>query len=118
MPQLGDLSAQKAKCFYGIVYPRETFWVRLTMNIYYNLRYWLQRNLMRNFVHPTKAGEAWSVRTAWNAFFIARWFPGKWCYFLEYELLDLVLKSYSFECRNFYSRCNLIQLFQIMSNYY
>jgi magnesium-protoporphyrin O-methyltransferase len=58
MPQLVKLSAQKAGRFYGVVYPRDARWVKLVMQIYYNLRYWLQRNPMRNFVHPTEAVEA------------------------------------------------------------
>ncbi|OGO26737.1 MAG: hypothetical protein A2Z16_06490 [Chloroflexi bacterium RBG_16_54_18] len=58
MPQLVNLSAQKARRFYGVVYPRDARWVKLAMLIYYNLRHWLQRNPMRNFVHPTGAVEA------------------------------------------------------------
>lgn len=58
MPQLVRLSAQKALRFYGAVYPRDAWWVKLAMQIYYNLRYVLQNNPMRNFVHPTKEVEA------------------------------------------------------------
>ncbi len=58
MPQLVNLSAQKAKRYYGLVYPRNIWWVRLAMEIYYNWRYWLQRIPMRNYVHSTRAVEA------------------------------------------------------------
>lgn len=58
MPQLVNLSAQKALRFYGVVYPRDAWWVKLAMQIYYNLRYFLQNNPMRNFVHPTEEVEA------------------------------------------------------------
>ena len=58
MAELVGLSAQKAKRLYGVVYPRDTWWVRLGIILYYNLKYWLQRNPMRTFVHPTKEVEA------------------------------------------------------------
>jgi magnesium-protoporphyrin O-methyltransferase len=58
MPKLVNLSAQKATRFYGVVYPRDTWWVRLVILIYYNVRHWLQRNPMRIFVHSTEAVEA------------------------------------------------------------
>ncbi len=54
MPNLVNLSVQKAKKLYGIVYPLDRWWVRLIMEIYYNFRQWLQRNPMRNFVYPSK----------------------------------------------------------------
>lgn len=57
MVQLVELSAQKAKRFYGVVYPRDKWWVKLGNLLYYNLRNWLQRSPLRNFVHPTKAVE-------------------------------------------------------------
>ncbi len=58
MERLVSLSAQKAKWLYGLVYPRDKWWVRLVTLLYYNGRHCLQRNPMRNFVHPTKAVEA------------------------------------------------------------
>lgn len=58
MPSLVSLSAQKARRFYGLVYPLDRWWVRLGGSIYYNFRFWLQRNPMRNFVHPSEAVEA------------------------------------------------------------
>lgn len=58
MPNLVRLSADKARRFYGLVYPRDKWWIKLGMSIYYNLRYWLQRSPMRNFVHSSEAVEA------------------------------------------------------------
>ncbi len=58
MPSLVNLSAQKARRMYGIVYPLDRWWVWLAMEVYYNFRHWLQRNPMRNFVHPSKDIEA------------------------------------------------------------
>jgi magnesium-protoporphyrin O-methyltransferase len=58
MPQLVSLSAQKATRFYGIVYPRDTWWLKLVILIYHNVRNWLKRNPMRIFVHSTEAVEA------------------------------------------------------------
>ncbi len=58
MPALVNLSAQKARRLYGVVYPLDRWWIRLVMEIYYNLRHWFQRNSMRNFIHPSKQVEA------------------------------------------------------------
>lgn len=57
MPRLVNLSVQKAKKFYGVVYPRDLWWVRLVNEIYYNFRNWLTGNPMRNYVYATKAVE-------------------------------------------------------------
>lgn len=58
MPQLVGLSAQKAKRLYGVVYPIDTWWVKLGNLFYYNGRHWLQGNPMRNYIHSTKAVES------------------------------------------------------------
>jgi magnesium-protoporphyrin O-methyltransferase len=58
MQQLVSLSAQKAKRMYGVVYPRDTWWVKLGNELYYNLRHWLRGYPMRNFIHSTRAVEA------------------------------------------------------------
>jgi magnesium-protoporphyrin O-methyltransferase len=57
MPRLVKRSVQKAKRLYGVVYPRDTWWVKLGSLLYYNLRNWIQRNPMRYYVHPTEAVE-------------------------------------------------------------
>ncbi len=58
MPTLVNLSAQKARKLYGIVYPLDRWWIGLGMEIYYNWRYRAQRNPMKNYVHPSKEVEA------------------------------------------------------------
>ncbi len=58
MPSLVNLSAQKARRFYGLVYPLDKWWIRLGILLYYNFRHWLLRNPMRIFVHPPEAVEA------------------------------------------------------------
>jgi len=58
MPALVNLSAQKARRLYGVVYPLDRWWVWLAMEVYYNIRQRAQRNPMRNFVHPSKEVEA------------------------------------------------------------
>lgn len=69
MPALVNLSAQKARKLYGIVYPLDRLWVRLAMEVYYNFRHWAQRNPMRNFVHPSKQVEAIIQSNGLNRYF-------------------------------------------------
>ena len=57
MPKLVKLSAQKTKKLYGVVYPRDLWWVKLVNEIYYNFRNWLTGNPMRNYVYATEAVE-------------------------------------------------------------
>jgi magnesium-protoporphyrin O-methyltransferase len=52
--ELVSRSVEKARRYYGLVYPRDKLWVKVVMNAYYNLRFWLQRNPFRVFVHPEK----------------------------------------------------------------
>jgi len=54
MEPMVELSAQKAQALYGLVYPRDKWWVKVATLLYYNARHWLRRNPMRNYVHPTK----------------------------------------------------------------
>ncbi len=58
MERLVDLSAQKAKWLYGVVYPQDKWWVKVYVWLYHSVRHWLRGNPMRNYVHPTKAVEA------------------------------------------------------------
>ena len=58
MPKLVGLSAQKVKKYYGVVYPRDKWWVKLVNEIYYNFRNWLTGNPMRNYVYSTETVEA------------------------------------------------------------
>ncbi len=57
MPALVELSAAQVNKLYGLVYPRDTWWVRLVLALE-NLLLRLQRNPFRLYVHPTAAVEA------------------------------------------------------------
>lgn len=49
---LVSLSAAKARKYYGLVYPRDAFWVRLGL-WFENFGYRLRKSPFRAFVHPT-----------------------------------------------------------------
>lgn len=53
MENLVELSAVRAKKLYGLVYPRDTWWVKIGIAIL-NLFIRLQRKPFRTFVHPTR----------------------------------------------------------------
>ncbi len=57
MERLVALSARRARRFYGLVFPRDDWWVRLFM-VVPNLFMHMTRNPFRVFVHPTEAVEA------------------------------------------------------------
>jgi magnesium-protoporphyrin O-methyltransferase len=57
MPTLVELSAARANKLYGLVYPRDTWWVKLGF-VLENLLFWLWRNPFRLYAHPTAAVEA------------------------------------------------------------
>jgi 2-polyprenyl-3-methyl-5-hydroxy-6-metoxy-1,4-benzoquinol methylase len=57
MPELVSASLRKALTLYGIVIPSETWWVKLATSVYYNLRFLMQKNPFRVFVHSTDAME-------------------------------------------------------------
>jgi hypothetical protein len=57
MQRLVELSAAKAGKLYGLVYPRDTWWVNFGFS-FENFTLWLQRNPFRVFVHPTQEVEA------------------------------------------------------------
>lgn len=57
MERLVSLSAERARKFYGLVYPRDTWWVKIGLaaeNLYYRIR----RSHYRPYVHSTEAVEA------------------------------------------------------------
>jgi SAM-dependent methyltransferase len=56
MPALVGLSAARAQKLYGVVYPRDTWWIRLFMRVQ-NVIMRAMRAPMRFFVHPTAAVE-------------------------------------------------------------
>lgn len=57
MPALVSLSAGRAKKFYGVVYPRDAWWLRLFIRAE-NLRMRVTRTPMRFFIYPTAAVDA------------------------------------------------------------
>lgn len=52
MPALVRQSAARARQFYGLVYPRDSWWARLGVKLM-NLGFRIQRNPFRVFVHPS-----------------------------------------------------------------
>ena len=57
MPALVNLSAARARRFYGLIFPRDVWWIKLArplMNGFFRL----QNNPFRFFVHPTEAVES------------------------------------------------------------
>jgi len=56
MPSLVGASAEKAQRLYGLVYPRDTWWMRLGARVI-NVFMWLQRSAFRFYVHSQAAVE-------------------------------------------------------------
>ena len=69
MPDLVSKSLAKSLKLYGIVIPIDKWWVKLANSIYYNLRFLLQRNPFRVFVHSTEAIEELIVGAGFNRVF-------------------------------------------------
>lgn len=57
MPTLVDQSSAKATRLYGLVYPRDTWWVRAGVGAE-NALLWLQRAAFRTFAHSSAAIDA------------------------------------------------------------
>lgn len=57
MEKLVSLSAARARKLYGLVYPRDSWWLRIAL-VLGNLFFKLRRSAYRGFIHPTKAVEA------------------------------------------------------------
>jgi hypothetical protein len=58
MPDLVSRSASKAKHLYGLVYPRDVWWVRYGWRVFSNVRQRIDRSPMRVFAHRTRDVEA------------------------------------------------------------
>jgi 2-polyprenyl-3-methyl-5-hydroxy-6-metoxy-1,4-benzoquinol methylase len=56
MENLVSLTAARTLKLYGLVYPRDTWWVKIGLPVE-NFFFWLRRNPFRSFVHPTKSVE-------------------------------------------------------------
>lgn len=57
MEALVSLSAERARRLYGLVYPRDTWWLRVASYLP-NAGFWLMRNPFRIFVHSSEAVNA------------------------------------------------------------
>jgi hypothetical protein len=57
MPTLVGLSADKAEKLYGLVYPKDTWWMKGAAKAM-NFVFWLQRTPYRFFIHPSPAVES------------------------------------------------------------
>jgi SAM-dependent methyltransferase len=57
MENLVGLSAARAKKLYGLVYPRDAWWVKIGIRVL-NMFFRLKRSPFRTFVHPTQAVDA------------------------------------------------------------
>jgi magnesium-protoporphyrin O-methyltransferase len=68
MPQLVELSSVRATKLYGLVYPRDRWWVRLGYLVE-NFLYWLQRTSFRVYLHPTEAVETILQANGWQRCF-------------------------------------------------
>lgn len=57
MERLVGLSAARARKLYGLVYPRDTWWVKIAL-VLQNFFFRLRRSPFRAFVHPAESVEA------------------------------------------------------------
>lgn len=57
MEKMVSLSAERARKLYGLVYPRDTWWIRAGIAVQ-NLYFRLRRNPYRAFIHPAQRVEA------------------------------------------------------------
>jgi len=57
MPGLVGASAAKARRYYGLVYPRDAWWMRLAGRLI-NAALWVQRTSFRFYIHPAAAVDA------------------------------------------------------------
>ena len=57
MEALVDASVEKARRLYGVVYPRDVWWTRVS-NGFLNFFFWLLRNPFRVFVHSSRDVDA------------------------------------------------------------
>ena len=75
MPGLVEPSTARAGKLYGLVYPRDTWWVKLGLAVE-NFFYWLRRDHFRVFAHSTQAIEALLRRQGFKQCFYQQ--AGSW----------------------------------------
>jgi hypothetical protein len=71
MQQLVGLSAARAGKLYGVVYPRDTWWLKIGLAIQ-NFFFRLQKNPFRVFIHPSESVEAIIIRNGFKRRFYKR----------------------------------------------
>jgi magnesium-protoporphyrin O-methyltransferase len=58
MPALMNQSCARTNRLLGLVFPNETWWVKFAVTVFLNLKFRMQGNPFRVFVHPTEQVEA------------------------------------------------------------
>ena len=71
MQQLVGLSAVRAGKLYGVVYPRDSWWMKMGIAVQ-NFFFRLQRNPFRIFIHPSEAVEAIIIQNGFKRLFYHR----------------------------------------------
>ncbi len=71
MKQLVGLSVARAGRLYGVVYPRDVWWMKMGLAVQ-NLFFRLQRNPFRVFIHPSEAVEAIIIQNGFKRLFYQR----------------------------------------------
>ena len=69
MPELVNKSLSKTGKLYGIVIPINKWWVKVGINIYYNLRFLIQQNPFRIFVHAPEVVETLIINNGFRNIF-------------------------------------------------
>lgn len=72
MPELVRASLAKAESLYAIVIPRDTWFIKWMTEFYYNLRFLLQRNPFRVFVHSVQDLESLTTSAGFKPVFEER----------------------------------------------
>jgi magnesium-protoporphyrin O-methyltransferase len=68
MEKLISLSAARARKLYGLVYPRDTWWVKIGLALQ-NFFFRLRRSPFRTFSHPSESVEAILVKRGFKRHF-------------------------------------------------
>ena len=69
MQNLVNKSLSKTRKLYGVVIPIDKWWVKIAISIYFNLRFLIQRNPFRVFVHSTEAVESLIINQGFRNIF-------------------------------------------------
>jgi magnesium-protoporphyrin O-methyltransferase len=86
MPELVQASLEKAGALYGIVIPSDIRLVKWVTSLYYNLRFLLQRNPFRVYVHPVGVIEELIQSFGFQRVFSQK--SGTWLIFLFAQQVD------------------------------